>query len=541
MGKLGDSLDFSWPRKLLSLLLLQMSIWGSDAFVVIGPAEPIIATLGADTVLPCRVSPVMSVETMELRWSRSQFSEAVYVYRDGKEQVGEQLVDFKGRTELVKDYITEGRAAVKIYSLQVSDNGIYKCFFKKGNDFEEAILELKVIGLGSGPHIRMVGPEEDGIKVTCTGKGWFPQPEVHWKDEIGRRIPSLSEDETPDDDGLFHMEASLIVRDSSRRTVSCSMKNPVFGEERVETISIPEPFFPRTSPWKTPFIVTLLMLGVFMGAVGVLIRKHQEKKRRLYEAQKEKAEECQTIARRKELYSHDWEKAYLYGDWRKEYFKAVAVSLDPDSAHPNLKISENRRHVSWTENIPQDCDPQAYQRQGEYETIHSVLGQDRFAIGRHFWEVEVNMERGSISEFRWSLGVCSETVNRKGWFVEEPEKNFWVVACVEGEIKALTCPPVSLSLRKHPRRIGLFLDLDAGDVSFYNMNDGSHIYSFTGITFCGAICPYFSLQGPDTSATICLASDPTKECPDSPPKTSLPHVTNCDPSLSQEANSLLPQ
>lgn len=102
--------------------------------------------LGTDTVLPCRVSPAMNVESMELRWFRSQFSEAVYVYKDGMEQAGEQLVDFKGRAELVKDYITEGRVAVRIYSLQISDNGMYKCSFKKDSDFEEATLELKVIG-----------------------------------------------------------------------------------------------------------------------------------------------------------------------------------------------------------------------------------------------------------------------------------------------------------------------------------------------------------------------------------------------------------
>lgn len=94
-------------------------------------------------------------------------------------------------------------------------------------------------GLGSGPHVFMVGPEGTGIRLTCTGKRWFPQPEVQWKDAMGEKIPSLSEVETQDDDGLFQIEASLIVRDSSKREVSCSMKNPFFGQEQVETISIP--------------------------------------------------------------------------------------------------------------------------------------------------------------------------------------------------------------------------------------------------------------------------------------------------------------
>lgn len=33
------------------------------------------------------------------------------LYQNGMEQVGEQLVDFKGRAELVKDYITGGKSS----------------------------------------------------------------------------------------------------------------------------------------------------------------------------------------------------------------------------------------------------------------------------------------------------------------------------------------------------------------------------------------------------------------------------------------------
>lgn len=72
----------------------------------------------------------------------------------------------------------------------------------------------------------MVGPKDEEIKLTCPGKRWFPQPEVQWKDIRGEKIPFLSEDETQGNDGLFQTEASLIVRDISKREVSCSMKNP---------------------------------------------------------------------------------------------------------------------------------------------------------------------------------------------------------------------------------------------------------------------------------------------------------------------------
>ncbi|XP_027459442.2 butyrophilin subfamily 3 member A2-like [Zalophus californianus] len=540
------SLDFSLLRDLFSILLLQVSMWGSESFLVISPSEPIVAMLGTDTVLPCHVYPAMNVESMELRWFRSQFSEAVYVYKDGMEQAEEQLVDFKGRAELVKDYITEGRVAVRIYSLQISDNGMYKCFFKKDSDFEEATLELKVIGLGSGPHVFMVGPEDKGIRLTCTGKGWFPQPEIKWTDATGEKIPSLSEDETQDDDGLFQIEASLIVRDTSKTKVSCSMKNPFFGQEQVETISIPESFFPRTSPWKVAFAGTFFILGIFLGAVVFLAWKERQEKKRVQEIQEEKEKESEAreslekeLVRRKQLYQQDWKKANLYADWRKEQFKAVAVTLDPDSAHPNLIISENRKQVSLMENVPQNCDGSVYQGQEESEAVFSVLGQNYFHTGRHYWEVEVNIGTEAGPETKWAVGVCSDTVIRDKWFVECPEKNFWVIGYKKGEVKVPTFSK-SLSLRQHPQRIGVFLDWEDGDVSFYNMVDGSHIYSFTGITSYGTLCPYFSLQGVGTSVTVCSTSDCTENCPDSSPNTSVTHLRSGDMGIPQEAKRLLP-
>ncbi|XP_047590608.1 butyrophilin subfamily 1 member A1-like isoform X2 [Lutra lutra] len=540
------SLDFSELRDLFSILLLQVSMWGSDSFLVIGPSEPIVAMLGTDTVLPCRVSPAMNVESMELRWFRSQFSEAVYVYKDGMEQAGEQLVDFKGRAELVKDYITEGRVAVRIYGLRISDNGIYKCFFQKGSDYEEATLELKVIGLGSGPRVFMVGPEDKGIKLTCTGKGWFPQPEVQWTDARGEKIPSLSEDENQDDDGLFQIEASLIVRDSSKTEVSCSMKNPFFGQEQVETISIPESFFPRTSPWKGAFAVTFLLLGIFLSAVVFLALKERQEKKRVQEVQKEKEKESEAkellkkeLDRRKQLYQRDWRKAKLYADWRKEQFKAVAVTLDQDNAHKSLIISENRKQVSSKGNVPQDGDASVYQGQEESEAVFSVLGQNSFETGRYYWEVEVNIGTEAVPETKWAVGVCLNSVTRKGWFVESPEKGFWVLAYKEGEFK-VPITSESLSPRQHHQRIGVFLDQEDGDLSFYNMLDGSHIFSFIGVTLHKTLHPYFSLQGAGTSVTICSTSDDTENCPDSSPNTSVTHLRSGDMGVPQEANRLLP-
>lgn len=113
---------------------------------MIGPSDPIVAMLGGDITLPCRVSPAMNVETMELRWFRSKFSEAVFIYQNQQEQREEQLAQYTGRTSLVKDFLIQGEAAVRIHNVQAFDNGLYTCFFRKGSFYEEANLELRVAG-----------------------------------------------------------------------------------------------------------------------------------------------------------------------------------------------------------------------------------------------------------------------------------------------------------------------------------------------------------------------------------------------------------
>lgn len=52
-----------------------------------------------------------------------------------------------------------------------------------------------------------------------------------------------------------------------------------------------EPFFPRTSPWKVAFVVTLVILGAFIGAVVYLAQNERQKKKKLSEVKKEKEKE----------------------------------------------------------------------------------------------------------------------------------------------------------------------------------------------------------------------------------------------------------
>ncbi|KAM9740175.1 butyrophilin-like protein 1 isoform 2-T4 [Dama dama] len=494
---------------LTSLLLILLLPTGesTEQFRVIGPLDPIVAVLGGEAVLPCSLFPAVSAEDMELRWYRSKFSEAVFVYQNRQEQKEEQMAPYAGRTSLVGDLLNQGYAAVRIQRVQASDNGLYTCFFRKGGLYKKAGLELKVAGVGSAPQVRITGPEEDGVRMVCMASGWFPKPQVQWRDLSGEKFLAFSEAHTQDAEGLFSVEAALVVRDSSVGKVTCSILNPVLGQEKVMAIFIPEPFFPQASPWKVAFSVSLTVLVILLLGAGCYTKREHSLK---VQEMREKETLCQTreqdrqtkeevlkdaailqeeLKRRKSAYLAAWRKAQLYADWRKEEFQEWPVTLDPASAHSNLVISHEKTSVTLKNSCVTSGD------------TCSVLGFEGITSGRCYWEVEIR--DGDQGE--WMLGVCREDVNRKGWYVESPEKGFWVVGRFERGYCACTAKQTVLSFMQapHPRlRMGVFLDYQEGDVSFYNMADGSHIFSFPQASFSGTLFPYLMIISGDVSLTV---------------------------------------
>uniref|UniRef100_H0XMJ3 Butyrophilin subfamily 1 member A1 n=1 Tax=Otolemur garnettii TaxID=30611 RepID=H0XMJ3_OTOGA len=478
----------------------------TDNFLVMGPLDPIVAVLGGDAVLPCFLSPAMNAESMELRWFRSKFSDVVFAYQNQQEQNEEQMAQYAGRTSLVSDFLTQGKAAVQIYKVQASDRGLYTCFFKKGAFYEEATLELKVAGVGSAPEVRIDGPEDDGIRVVCTASGWFPKPRVRWRHLSGENFLAFSEAHAQDAEELFSVEATLVVRDSSAGNVTCSIFNPILGQEKVAAIFLPEPFFPQASPWKSVFVVSMVMLGLLLFGAGYFIQRErstklqvQQERQRLRQAkekdQKAKEEALQTVGALQEELT--WRKAQLYAGgsslfaihhhWRTEQFQAWSIILNPGSAHSNLAISPDKRTLTWKDTC---SDSNAYS---------SVLGLEGITSGRVYWEVEVKNGDCSL----WTLGVCREDVKRTDWYKESPDKGFWVMGHFEVGYCACTKPDTQLRLQQVPHRVGVFLDYGEGDVSFFNMNDGSHIFSFPPASFSGTLFPYFMFRSGDLSMTVC--------------------------------------
>ncbi|XP_044856867.1 E3 ubiquitin-protein ligase TRIM39-like isoform X1 [Mauremys mutica] len=156
------------------------------------------------------------------------------------------------------------------------------------------------------------------------------------------------------------------------------------------------------------------------------------------------------------------------------------VTLDPSTANPYLVLAEDRKRVTHRDER-QDL-PDNPER---FDTMAIVLGAEGFTGGRHYWEVEVGEKN------LWTLGVCREDGRRKGHIVFLPKNGTWIIWQHAGQCEANASPPTLLSVSVRPRRVGIFLDYEAGEVSFYNVTDKSHLFTFTD-TFSGVLCPYFN-------------------------------------------------
>uniref|UniRef100_A0A8B9C0A9 Ig-like domain-containing protein n=1 Tax=Anser brachyrhynchus TaxID=132585 RepID=A0A8B9C0A9_9AVES len=111
---------------------------------VVGPDQPLTATVGQDVVLPCHLSPQRDARSLDVRWIRDEFSETVHHYRNGEDLYGEQMEAYAGRTELARDDLSAGSLDVRITMVRPSDDGLYLCSVGDADAYHEVIVELEV-------------------------------------------------------------------------------------------------------------------------------------------------------------------------------------------------------------------------------------------------------------------------------------------------------------------------------------------------------------------------------------------------------------
>ncbi|XP_031170893.1 E3 ubiquitin-protein ligase TRIM39-like isoform X2 [Sander lucioperca] len=159
----------------------------------------------------------------------------------------------------------------------------------------------------------------------------------------------------------------------------------------------------------------------------------------------------------------------------------VDIVLDPDTAHRRLILSNDRKQVRYSSDsgLRRNLNPNMF-------TTHlAVLGQRGFSSRRFYFEVFV----GGKTE--WNLGVAKASIQRRGALVRSPHCGLWAIMFQKDKFVTFCSPEVPVALGK-VERVGVFVDYDGGQVSFYDVQTATLIYSFTECVFTEELHPYFN-------------------------------------------------
>ncbi|XP_062978303.1 butyrophilin subfamily 2 member A2-like isoform X2 [Elgaria multicarinata webbii] len=298
---------------------------------------------------------------------------------------------------------------------------------------------------GSAPLIAIEGYQGRGIRVVCRSRGWYPEPEVLWRDNSGRPLPSLAKKLSQMNDGLLEVQNEIIVTGNSNQNLTCVVRNNLLNQDQESTIQIASHFFLKFSPWIVGLSV-LLIMSVLAFTTFILYLLDRNRK--------------------------------LDADlsWRNLVMpiEKANVTLDPDTANHDLILSADRKNViqgfMW-HSLPDNPE--------RFNADRCVLGVEGFSSGRHYWEVEV------ADTGYWAVGVARQSVRRKERLSLVPEEGIWAVEKSRIQYQALTIPETPLFLRKRPRKLGVYLDYEMEQVAFHDVSHKMHIYTFPSATFNG--------------------------------------------------------
>ncbi|XP_029390483.1 tripartite motif-containing protein 30A-like [Mus pahari] len=154
-----------------------------------------------------------------------------------------------------------------------------------------------------------------------------------------------------------------------------------------------------------------------------------------------------------------------------------------------------------------------------------VLGYPALSSGKHYWEVDVSRRAA------WLLGLndgkCAQPqlhskdemnfIKRHQFYIKQnvmyqPKCGYWVIGMKNSSVyKAFdecsdthNSSVLALYLPGRPSRVGVFLDREAGTLSFYDVsNCGALIYRFYNPAFPVEVYPYFNPMECSYPMTVC--------------------------------------
>ncbi|XP_045074116.1 NACHT, LRR and PYD domains-containing protein 3-like, partial [Coregonus clupeaformis] len=182
---------------------------------------------------------------------------------------------------------------------------------------------------------------------------------------------------------------------------------------------------------------------------------------------------------------------------------ACHLTLDPNTANPNLILSERNRKVTQVE------EKQHYEDHPDrFDHHYQVLCREGLSGSRYYWEVEKDGDGayiGVVYKGMQRMGKEKDSwigYSRKSWCLLCYDSGYDLYQFYHAGVSRSIPGPVS-------NRVGVYLDWPAGTLSFYSVSSSgtlTHLYT-EHTTFTEPLYPGFRFVVSSSSVTLCQIDD----------------------------------
>ncbi|KAL7841248.1 hypothetical protein SRHO_G00249390 [Serrasalmus rhombeus] len=431
MGLQDEMLTFA-----VIVLLWPQLAQSSDSLPVKVANTAVIGRLGSSVVLPCWLDPSLDVSSMEIRWYRPhKFGSPVLFYRDHKLTTDLQEESYINRSSLAlrepqSAGLKVGDLSLRLDNLNTDDEGIFHCFVSGDSGYGSAATTLNITVQGSSP-VLSVQSKDDFLNVSCSSCGWQPEPRVEWKSNRNTPFRPGGLVYSQAENKLTCVQSWALLSPSNFHQVSCSLFITK-GDERESSVdiqTISRLMVPAEDGSGSWKALFAVALLAALAVIGVSVFLYRKYKPGYMPA---KADE---------------------EDQRKDEEDQVKVCSKPS-------ITDLRKHaVNITLNSSNVCP-------------HLIINSDRNVVRDRSSAAESNKGPG----FPYFLSVCG--INS---FTSDEQTG----------IHINTEPEISLPVNPSLEVVGVFLDYEKGELSFYNAKEDVHLFTMK-TKFQGEIVPLFN-------------------------------------------------
>ncbi|KAF6715908.1 Butyrophilin subfamily 2 member A1 [Oryzias melastigma] len=404
---------------------------------------------GDTVLLPCWLSPPQNAEDLVIRWYREENVDTpVMIYIPGRADGVSMDGSFVGRVSFdVKDStsggLKKGDMTLKLINVTIKDEGKYTCYVSSFQEHKNASMNLYVTETGSSPVLSAVWREDHTVNVSCESEGWFPQPELRWSED-------------PDKDRATFAGTPLVLSEST-----AGFWFQLHLRFHAQLVCPTQRASQSDSTWKRTYHL------------------HQRKVKKLAECKEEdKSAEC--IEDNEPLLPKETSPPTDLSSFSQNY-----VNIKLENTNEFLVIKECRLRDKQEITFPD----------GDRVTcITAIKGTPGFSHGKHYWEVSLKNPNIPV-KLSWWIGVTSSPeIPQKVDFSPNTLNGFWFLSSSpedEGHLQFSTVPQVCVPVHSRPQTVGVYLDYEKGELSFYDVDRKSFIGSLTA-EFKGQVFPLFN-------------------------------------------------